>query len=157
MVLSADQTLLFGVRNSFDASMVFESAMAMTSCDDWENVSLVYSFQLDCGGFNAAANQLITNADGTQDLVFMCADGFGAGPYAINRVKDVANVVANNPDALEMSSCSASSSSSSSSDALSQGQRIGVFIGIGVFFFLVYALVSYNNSKQRAPTIASAV
>eukprot|EP01031_Cornospumella_fuschlensis_P036973 gene36973-44853_t len=102
ITFSSNGLILYGARNSFTES--FESVVAMTSCNDWENVTLLYTFQLDCSdGTNSPANQLITNSDGTQDLVILCNDQFGSGPYSIQRVRDVNNVVANQP--LSLTSC----------------------------------------------------
>lgn len=49
-------------------------------------------------GSNAPAVALVTNSNsGQEDLVILCNDNFGPGPYTIQRVPNVASVIANQP------------------------------------------------------------
>jgi hypothetical protein len=88
-----NQSILFGTRNGGD--IAYQTVFAMFSCNDWKNATLLYSFQLNCNGTNAPAVTLVTNNKNSQDLLVLCNDNFGTGPYTVQRINDVNNVVAN--------------------------------------------------------------
>lgn len=150
ITFSSDGMVLYGARDSFSQS--YQSVFAMTSCNDWENVTLLYTFQLNCNGTNAPANQLITNTDGTQDLVILCNYAFGPGPYSIQRVRDVNSVVANQP--LSLTSCASAvsndddSTNSSNDNTLSSGATIGVTFVVLLLGFVTYCLVACLMSRE---------
>mmetsp|Transcript_32988 Transcript_32988/g.55578 ORF Transcript_32988/g.55578 Transcript_32988/m.55578 type:complete len:636 (+) Transcript_32988:123-2030(+) len=169
MVLNADQTVLYAARNSFtsiaDGGPNYQSVFAMTTTNNWVNASLVYSFQTNCrqsaagNASNAPGAQLVSRADGTQDLLVLCNDGFGAGPYAIQRVINVNNVITNQD--LSLGTCSSSSSSHSSSQQglLGLGAVLGILFALlasmGVLFysqqttFSVLAMCGFKSTQVR--------
>merc|ERR1712196_60513 len=66
MQFNKDNSILYGVRNSFtqvnDGGPNYQTVFAMISCNDWENASLAYSFQLSCNNSNGAGVQLVTSS-----------------------------------------------------------------------------------------------
>lgn len=158
ITFSDDGMILYGARNSFFQS--YQSVLAMTSCNDWENVTLLYSFQLDCNDTNAPANQLITNTDGTQDLVILCNYAFGSGPYTIQRVRNVNNVVAN--QALSLTSCASvvdddDVDNSSNGNTLSDGAIVGVTLVVLLLAFGIYCLVAFFVSQEDFYTVIASL
>jgi hypothetical protein len=74
----------------------------MASCDNWESVILLTSFQVNCGyNESSPAITLAPNNYGTQDLLILCNDDFGPGPYSVERIVNVDAMVKNE----EISSC----------------------------------------------------
>jgi len=110
MKFNAAKTVLYGCRGS--TTKVYQTVVAAVSCDEWSTASLAFSFQVNCGGSNPTALNLIENTDGTEDLVIMCNDGFGAGPYPIQIVRDVNAIVLSQPVS---SSCPQAATSSPTS------------------------------------------
>lgn len=152
MKFNKDKSILYGTRNGFDASSPFQSVFAVTSSNDWSNASLVYAFQLNCtsgsgapGGSNAPAITLVTNQYGLQDLVILCNDGFGPGPYSVQRIVNVDSTVHNQPlySAESVSTGSTSTSSSSTSGAGSSTETtVVVGVVLGVFVLVLAAVVA---------------
>lgn len=68
MVLSHDQTILYGTRNGDE---VYETVFAMTSCDNWANASLVYSFQLNCGGIDTQIRTYAHNMKSVHSRMYL--------------------------------------------------------------------------------------
>lgn len=105
MVLSNNGQVVYGARNGMEFTN-YQSVMAVVSCDDWQNATVVYNFQLSWMDQSATVPRLITNADGSQDLVALMNDNFGSGPYSFTRIQDVnAKVAGSNyanicPDSL---------------------------------------------------------
>lgn len=140
---SPDQTVLYGTRNSL-AGTVYESVMAVTSCDEWASAQIVYTFQLNCGNTNSPALTIVTNQEGGQDLVTLCNDGFGAGPYSIQRVKNVQNVVANGPICANSYSTPSSASTSSTTAPFSSTPGfVAVIYSAVIIFVVVLAAIYY--------------
>jgi hypothetical protein len=138
LALSSDGTIVYGVRGSLNSTVDYETVMAFYSCSDWNNVTLLASFQTDCGASNPTVDKLVPNLDGGEDLIILCNDGFGAGPYSFQRVRNVNRIVTN--QALNVMSCyeaaeptgSTTPSSSSFWDDLSGGALAGIIIAIVV-------------------------
>jgi hypothetical protein len=94
MKFNADRTILYGARQAVSGTP-FQTVVAAVSCDDWTTTSLAFSFQTDCGGKNPPALLPILNTKGKEDLVIMCGDGFGPGPYSFETVLDADTIVSN--------------------------------------------------------------
>jgi hypothetical protein len=152
MTFNSDYTILYGTRNSFNPSDVYQTVFAMSSCDYWGNATLVYSFQVYCGNTNPPAVQLITNGD-DEDMIVMCGDGFGAGPYSVLKVANVNSVVANQP--ISAGTCaSTSTTSSSSSDNKNPARNTGIAIGVGIAIIIAYLGTQYALRKLYPPKAA---
>jgi hypothetical protein len=100
------------------------------------------TFQTSCGNTtNPTAVQLITNSDGSQDLVVLCNDGFGSGPYWMQRIRDVNSIVANQP--LSVDGCTTSVVSDDDDSNYDAGNVIGAAIGVLLLGFFVYCVGLY--------------
>lgn len=153
---NADQTILYGARNSF-SQVLYQTIVAMVSCNGWRDAELAFTFQENCGGASSApAAKLIPNIYGTQDLVILCNDGFGSGPYSVQVVQDVDSIVTNTG---LLAACTASSpapapspsSSSSSSFTLSKGGVAGIVIGWAVSLAVTGVVVAFLAGGGKAP------
>jgi hypothetical protein len=103
----------------------------------------LYSFKESCGGSNAPAVTLVDNNEGKQNLLILCNDGFGVGPYSVQRVRNVDSVVAN------QEICPAtvfSSSSSSNNNSLSDSSALILIFVLPSFF--IGALMSAFVLRQ---------
>jgi hypothetical protein len=143
MAISSDNNIVYGVRGSF--SELYQSVYAFTSCSNWENVTLLATFQSVCGGSNPTANQLITNTDGSQDLIILCNDGFGPGPYSVSRIRNINAIVTN--QALSVNSC-ASSIPSSNGNSYDAGKNVGGAIGVLFAVFTFYCFAAWLMNKK---------
>lgn len=134
LALSSDGTIVYGVRGSLNRSIKYETVMAFYSCSDWNNVTLLTSFQTDCGGVNPTVDKLIPNLDGGEDLIILCNNGFGPGPYSFQRIRNVNSIVTN--QVLQVTSCWDSGATGDSSTSfwedLSTGEQAGFVIAIVV-------------------------
>ncbi len=147
LTISSDGNVVYGVRSS--STQVYNSIYAFTSCNYWQNSTLLATFQTACNISNPTANQLITNTDGTQDLVILCNDGFGPGPYWIQRVRNVNNIVANEP--LSIDSCMVmpdSGDDDSSSNSYNSGNVVGGAIGFLILFVCIYAFLAFLVNRE---------
>jgi hypothetical protein len=144
MAISSDNNIVYGVRG--DGNVAYQSVYAFTSCSNWENVTLLATFQAVCGGSNPPANQLITNTDGSQDLIVLCNDGFGAGPYSVSRIRNVNAIVAN--QALSVDSCASATATSNSSSGFNASKSVGGAIGVLIAFIVFYCLIAFLVNRE---------
>jgi hypothetical protein len=145
MTISADGNVIYGIPGSINDE-VYESIYAFTSCNNWQNLTLLATFQTYCNGSNANANQLITNSDGSQDLIVLCSDGFGSGPYSVSRIRNVNAIVAN--QALSVDSCAPATPASDGNGGFNAGKSVGGAIGVLCAWFTFYCLIAYVSNKQ---------
>lgn len=158
MTFNTDQSVIYGARN--DAVTIasggpnYQSVMAFTSCNNWLNATLLYTFQTNCNGSNTPATEIIANSDGTEDLLILCNDAFGTGPYSIQIVQDVGSVVANQP--LTPGSCVYAYDGDD--DGLSQGAAVGISITLVFLVTLcaVFVMTSTYVKTLMGYTSASA-
>lgn len=160
MVYSRAASILYGTRNSLSGTL-YQTVFAMASCDEWGSAEVLYAFQLDCGGTNAPAVTLVDNAEGGQDLLVLCNDGFGSGPYSVQRVSNVNQVVANK--AL-CSGTLPTAAPVASSNGRKSGLSLGAISGIAIgAIFLVGGLATcayyhfYHNKKAKDGSLNTAL
>lgn len=154
MTISSDGNIIYGARNS--VTLKYQSIFAFTSCNDWVNVTLLNTFQAYCGNYNSPANQLITNADGSQDLIILCNDNFGAGPYSVQRIRNINQVVTTTP--LSVTSCMKSTPAEDDDDnhpnsnhddnKANAGAAAGAGIGIVLLGLAVYGLLAFLMNRD---------
>ena len=137
IIFNHDKSLLFGTRNDVNPQN-YSTIMAMASCDDWETNNLLYSFQTGCADNTNPPG--IAFIDG--DLVSLCANGFQAGPYKLQRVPYVTKVVTGGnkfcgQSTQSLSTCPSTSSSNELSDGAIAGIAIATFAFGGVVAFLM--------------------
>lgn len=145
LAFSSDGMIAYGVRGAINR-FPYETVMAFYSCSDWNNVTLLATFQTDCNASNPTINRLIPNGNGDDDLVFLCNNAFGPGPYSLQRIKNVNSIVTN--QALSVTSCLESTeptdeTSSTSSSSLGGGAVAGIVIAVvvasaGIVFMGIY-------------------
>lgn len=148
MKFNADRSILFGARNS--PTNIYQTVVAAITCDNWASATLAFSFMVNCGGSNPSALDLIQNADGSEDLVILCTDGFGPGPYPMQVVRNVKSVVSNQPLSSWCASESAVTAPSTvpttppatttSNSASGSLESVKIFAGVTTAFLLTLAL-----------------
>ena len=141
IVFNEDKSILFGTRNDVNPES-YSTIMAMASCDDWESNNLLYSFQADCEGNTNPPGIDIVNGD----LVSLCANGFGEGPYNLQRVRDVTNVVTGGKNFCGVSTDTSDDgcpvTTCDDDDCLSDGGIAGIAIATFVVGTIIAAVVS---------------